>query len=58
MSERIPNLVIENCRITFKNFSGKETKFNPAGRRNFAVVLDEDTAHKLSDDGWNVKIRP
>ena len=46
MSERIPNLVIENCRITFKNFSGKETKFNPAGRRNFAVVLDEDTAHK------------
>lgn len=58
MSERIPNLVIENCRITFKNFSGKETKFNPAGRRNFAVVLDEDTARKLRDDGWNVKIRP
>lgn len=58
MSEIIPNLVIENCRITFKNFSGKETKFNPVGRRNFAVILDEDTAHKLCDDGWNVKIRP
>ncbi len=49
------NLVIENATIVFRNFEGKEGKFNPAGRRNFCVLLDKDTAKSLSKDGWNVK---
>lgn len=50
------NISIENARLIFRNFSGKETKFNPAGRRNFCVVLDDsDLVHRLEEDGWNVR---
>lgn len=54
-NERIPNLSVENARIIFRNFAGKESKFNPAGKRNFCLLLDEDTAERLADQGWNVK---
>lgn len=49
------NIVIENARIAFRNFSGKEGKYNPAGRRNFCVFLDPDVASDLLQDGWNVR---
>lgn len=49
------NITIENARIGFRNFSGKEGRFNPAGRRNFCVFLDSDVAPGLQEDGWNVK---
>ena len=54
------NLVMENVRIIFKNFSGKEDRFNRAGDRNFCVVIDEyDEASRLASLGWNVKqLRP
>lgn len=46
---------IENAKIVFRNFSGKEGKFNPAGRRNFSVLLAPDFAQQLLAQGWNVK---
>lgn len=49
------NIVIEDARIGFRNFSGKEGKFNPAGRRNFCVFIESDLARTLEDDGWNVR---
>lgn len=49
------NIVIENARIGFRNFSGEEGKFNPKGRRNFCVFLESDLGETLQDDGWNVK---
>lgn len=49
------NIVIENARIAFRNFSGKEGRFNPAGRRNFCVFLDSEVAEGLQNDGWNIK---
>ncbi len=53
------NIVIENARLIFKNFSGEESKFNRAGNRNFCVVLDQETADELAADGWNIKyLRP
>lgn len=48
-------ILIENARIIFRNFEGKEGPYNRAGDRNFCVLLDEDLASKLVADGWNIK---
>lgn len=48
--------LFENCRIIFRNFSGKQTQYNREGDRNFCVVIDDlDTAKKMLDDGWNIR---
>ena len=53
------NIMIENARLIFKNFSGEESKFNRAGNKNFCVVLDHDMADELVAEGWNIKyLRP
>lgn len=50
------NLELENVRLIFRNFSGKETKFNRAGNRNFCVIIDDaETAQNLTNDGWNIR---
>jgi len=54
MSER-ENVYLENCRIIFRNFSGKESRFNAPGKRNFCAVLPPDLAKQMGDKGWNVR---
>lgn len=49
------NIMIENARLIFKNFSGEGSKFNREGNKNFCVVLDHETARDLEAQGWNVK---
>lgn len=49
------NVMIEDARIVFRNFEGKEGPYNRAGDRNFAIFLDDATAEQMVADGWNVK---
>lgn len=52
-------VLIENARVIFRNFAGKEGPMNAAGDRNFCVILDPEVAAALERDGWNVKmLRP
>lgn len=48
-------ILIEDARIVFRNFAGREGQFNREGDRNFAVLLDDDVADQMEKDGWNVK---
>lgn len=53
------NINIEGAKLIFKNFQGKKTDFNDEGNRNFGVLLDEELAEKLKEDGWRVRyLRP
>ena len=53
----INDIVMSNAELImpFRNFQGKETDYNPAGRRNFCVFIPEDIEEQLKADGWNVK---
>lgn len=52
---KLPPVTIENARIAFRNFAGKEGKYNAAGRRNFSILLAQEVAVELERQGWNVK---
>lgn len=57
MSERkvTSNISIEGAKLICKNFQGKKTDFNDEGNRNFGVLLDDDLAERLEEDGWKVR---
>lgn len=57
MSERkvTSNINIEGATLVCKNFQGKGGRYNAEGNRNFGVLLDDELAEQLTEDGWNVK---
>lgn len=52
-------LQIDDAKIIFRNFEGRGDKYNREGDRNFSLLIeDPDTADALTENGWNVKIKP
>ncbi len=49
------NFRIEGAKLIFKNFQGKRTEFNDEGNRNFGVLLSDEDAERLKEDGWRVR---
>lgn len=55
--KKTENIVMENVRIGFRNFSGRESQYNRDGCRNFCVFIDDsDFAERLTEEGWNLRI--
>lgn len=49
---------LEGVQLLWRNFVGREEKYNREGDRNFTVILDNETAQRLLREGWNVKTKP
>lgn len=56
--QKLSPVTVENARIMFRNFSGKEGQYNREGDRNFSVVLPQDVADQMANDGWNIRVLP
>lgn len=52
---RNDSITIQDARIIFRNFAGREDQYTQEGDRSFAVVLTEEEAAALTNQGWNVK---
>lgn len=48
-------VTMRRVRLVFRNFAGKEGQYNREGDRNFGVILPDDVAEAMANDGWNVK---
>ncbi len=55
MAQRDNTVMMEGVRIIFRNFTGKEGRYNREGDRNFAVLLDDEIANTMAADNWAVK---
>jgi len=55
MPKQDGTVLMEGVQLVFKNFAGKEGRYNREGDRNFAVVLPTEQALQMQADGWNVK---
>jgi len=53
--KRLRTVQIDDARIIFRNFAGKEGQYNREGDRNFGLVLPDDIAAQMEADGWNIK---
>jgi len=53
----IDDVELEDIKIkwAFSHFDGREDTFNALGDHNFQVILPDDVADRLREEGWNVR---
>lgn len=52
----IKYIKLNHARFMKRNFTGKAIPpYNPEGSRNFLVVIPDDMADELRDEGWPIK---
>lgn len=58
-------LMIDDARITFRNFAGEASQYNRAGDRKFSLIIPneaivEELQKDVNEDGasWNIKVKP
>lgn len=56
--EETGHYIVKGATVMFPNFAGDEQDFNPAGKRNFKLLLDQGLADELKSRGVNVRERP
>lgn len=50
------SIIVENAKLIFKNFSGAEGPYNPAGNRSFSLLLDTpELCDLFGNAGFNIK---
>jgi len=54
----IEDYTIKNARLMWRNFAGREAKYNAKGQRNFTIFLTPEDAETLARQGLNVKTLP
>lgn len=55
MPRNYKKVTIENAELKYLNFSGRQTDYNPAGMRNFCVVIPPENVNAVREMGYNVK---
>lgn len=58
MADQPDNVTLQGVRLIFRNFEGKEDKYNREGNRNFNVILPADLAAQMAADGWVIRTLP
>jgi hypothetical protein len=49
-------VVIEHAELVFRNFAGKETRFNKKDQKTFCVFIDDpEMVEALVENNWNMK---
>lgn len=48
-------ITLENVRVIYPNFAGRESEYNTKGSREFGIALDPALAEELASQGLNVK---
>jgi len=52
-------LMIDDAKLIFRNFSGRPSRYNSEGDRNFAVIIPDDESFDiLCKMGWNPTKKP
>ena len=49
-------LILKDQRLLWNNLEGRESPYNPAGRRSFAVSIPREDMEALEAMGWDVKL--